>query len=310
MALKDVMDTNEPNVYNKNNALQFDEAIKLLDNIKRSLPNDAKARLHLVVDAGCGSGNVTQHFARVLKPDKLIGFDLSQKMIDFCRQKEKPVGLDTEICFERASFDDPKLLTALQLQPDSVDLVYSVYVFHWLKDKAQGLRNVYEMLRPGGRLHMVSVIDSESMLYRHKRMMQSEYAKYFPTDYRPFAQRLHPDMDDIRRPGNKCGLSAVPTDAEIIYYFENLFLMADIPNAKIQARNCVAAYDSIADYAEMATQVIGELGHFPAELHEKYQNDYRQWCHDYMEPKYPNGGPMELQYTSVFVEFQKPDQQQ
>jgi trans-aconitate 2-methyltransferase len=94
-----------------------------------------------VLDAGCGSGRVTQALVARLPRGHVIGVDGSAGMIAAARERLGE-GVELIVCD----------LTELQLAPRAVDAVFSTAVFHWIADHARLFARLRAALRPGGRL--------------------------------------------------------------------------------------------------------------------------------------------------------------
>ncbi len=95
-----------------------------------------------VLDAGCGSGRVTQALIDRLPQGQVIGVDGSAAMIDVARER-LPAG--TELLVQD--------LAALDLGPGrTVDAILSTATFHWIPDHDALFAALARALRPGGRL--------------------------------------------------------------------------------------------------------------------------------------------------------------
>jgi trans-aconitate 2-methyltransferase len=104
------------------------------------------ARLELVgdetvLDAGCGSGRVTEALIERLPRGQVIGVDGSPEMIAAARRR---LGPETEL-----RLGD---LTRLDLGGRRVDAVLSTATFHWIADHALLFARLRGVLREGGRL--------------------------------------------------------------------------------------------------------------------------------------------------------------
>ena len=94
-----------------------------------------------VIDAGCGSGRVTQALLDRLPRGRVVGVDGSASMIAAARER---LG------------DDPRVellvadLTELDVAP--ADAILSTATFHWIGDHALLFKRLRAALRPGGRL--------------------------------------------------------------------------------------------------------------------------------------------------------------
>ncbi len=94
------------------------------------------------LDAGCGSGNVTEDLLARLPDGRVIGVDGSPSMVEEARQR---LGDDP-----RASFLCQDL-ASLELD-EQVDAVFSNATFHWVHDHDRLFRSLAAATKPGGRL--------------------------------------------------------------------------------------------------------------------------------------------------------------
>jgi trans-aconitate 2-methyltransferase len=94
-----------------------------------------------VLDAGCGTGRVTEALLERVPRGRVIAVDGSPSMVEKAREK-LPSEVDVQV-------ED---LTELELD-SSVDVVFSNAVFHWIADHDNLFRRLHAALRPGGRLH-------------------------------------------------------------------------------------------------------------------------------------------------------------
>src|SRR5262249_9869419 len=108
-----------------------------------ALPSDSN-----VLDVGCGTGASALPAARVVGPNGLvIGVDLAARLLDRARGKAKALGL-SNVEFRCAD------MTSLGYPDGRFDAVVSVF---WISlwPALEGLvRELWRMLRPGGRLQV------------------------------------------------------------------------------------------------------------------------------------------------------------
>ena len=95
------------------------------------------------LDAGCGTGRLTEKLAERLPEGHVIALDNSEQMLDTARRHLARFG--DRISFVRADLADLDLA-------DAVDLVFSTATFHWVTDHPRLFRRLYRGLRSGGRL--------------------------------------------------------------------------------------------------------------------------------------------------------------
>jgi trans-aconitate 2-methyltransferase len=96
-----------------------------------------------VLDAGCGSGRLTEELLGRLPLGEVVALDFSPKMLEQARQRLAKFGERVE--FVQASLQDFEL-------EKQVDGIFSNAVFHWVPDHAAMFRALHGTLKPGGWL--------------------------------------------------------------------------------------------------------------------------------------------------------------
>jgi trans-aconitate 2-methyltransferase len=97
-----------------------------------------------VLDAGCGSGRVTERLVERLPSGTVVALDGSPSMIDEARRRLARFG-------DRVEFVVADLGRPLPLSTP-VDAILSTATFHWVPDHEALFRNLAAVVRPGGRL--------------------------------------------------------------------------------------------------------------------------------------------------------------
>ena len=93
-----------------------------------------------VLDAGCGSGRITQALIERLPRGRVIAIDESPSMIAAARER---LGPDADL----------RVGDLLELELDEpVDAILSTATFHWIKDHERLFARLHAALSPGGRL--------------------------------------------------------------------------------------------------------------------------------------------------------------
>ena len=104
---------------------------------RRGLRGDERA-----VDAGCGTGRVTELLLRHLSNGKVLAVDASEDMVDAARER---FAGDSRVRVERHD-----LLWLEVGRP--VDVIFSTATFHWIRDHERLFGRLARALKPGGML--------------------------------------------------------------------------------------------------------------------------------------------------------------
>lgn len=96
-----------------------------------------------VIDAGCGTGRVTELLLRRLPHGRVIAVDGSTAMLDAARTR---LGADPRVSFVWADLGAPLPVER------PVDAIMSTSTFHWVRDHDALFAHLAAVLRPGGRL--------------------------------------------------------------------------------------------------------------------------------------------------------------
>ncbi len=111
------------------------------------------------LDAGCGSGRVTEQLLERLPEGRILAVDGSEAMIEKARER---LG-------DRASYLIADL-TELEVR-ERVDLAFSTATFHWILDHERLFERLHAALRPGGRL--VAQCGGEGNVAQHAEAIEA-----------------------------------------------------------------------------------------------------------------------------------------
>jgi trans-aconitate 2-methyltransferase len=105
----------------------------------------------LVLDAGCGSGRITEVLLERLPRGRVIAVDESASMVNAARARLERASAE-DAGEERGSLD-LRVLDLLELElEEPADVILSTATFHWIGDHDKLFRALRGALRPGGRL--------------------------------------------------------------------------------------------------------------------------------------------------------------
>jgi trans-aconitate 2-methyltransferase len=97
-----------------------------------------------VLDAGCGTGRVTELLLARLPRGRVVALDFSTAMLEQARGRLARFG--DQVTYVQADLGQPLPLT------DKVDAILSTATFHWVPDHNAMFANLASVLRPGGLL--------------------------------------------------------------------------------------------------------------------------------------------------------------
>lgn len=163
----------------------------------------------LVLDAGCGSGRITQALIERLPRGRVIAVDQSASMVSAARER---LG-------EQA---DVRAVDLLELElEESVEAILSTATFHWIADHDRLFARLHAALRPGGRLVAQCGGEGNISILRGKVAVLTErepYAEHF-ADWRAPWNYAGPDAtrERLLKAGfaeAECWLAPAPREPE------------------------------------------------------------------------------------------------
>jgi len=104
-----------------------------------------------MLDMATGTGDFAILAAQMLKPDKLVGADISEGMMAIGRQKVKAAGLNAVISFEKED------ALHLSYADETFDAVTAAFGIRNFQDLEKGLSEMCRVLRRGGHLSIVEL---------------------------------------------------------------------------------------------------------------------------------------------------------
>ena len=138
-----------------------------------------------VLDIAAGTGDFAILAAKTLKPEKLIGADISEGMMKIGRQKVEKAGLKNVVSFKKED------CMAMSFENDSFDAVTAAFGIRNFQDLDRGLKEMCRVLKKGGHLSIAELtapvsfpmrqlfhIYSHSMLPIYGRLISKDQSAY------------------------------------------------------------------------------------------------------------------------------------
>ena len=105
----------------------------------------------IMLDVATGTGDFAILSAEMLRPEKLIGIDISEGMMQVGRKKVKEKGLEDVISFAKEN------CLGLSYENDTFDAVTAAFGIRNFQDLEKGLREMYRVLKDGGILCIIEL---------------------------------------------------------------------------------------------------------------------------------------------------------
>ena len=99
-----------------------------------------------VLDLATGTGDLAISIYKMLAPDKIIGADISEGMMDVGRKKVADLGLSSTILFEQQD------CLNLSYEENSFDAITAAFGVRNFENLEKGLTDILRTLKPGGQL--------------------------------------------------------------------------------------------------------------------------------------------------------------
>ncbi|HLT41355.1 MAG TPA: bifunctional demethylmenaquinone methyltransferase/2-methoxy-6-polyprenyl-1,4-benzoquinol methylase UbiE, partial [Sphingobacteriaceae bacterium] len=112
---------------------------------KKAIRSLSSIKPKLILDVATGTGDFAFEALKILKPDRIIGVDISQGMLNVAKEKIDNRGLADK--FE-VQLGDSEGLVFADHTFDAVTVAFGVRNFENLQ---KGLDDIYRVLRPGGK---------------------------------------------------------------------------------------------------------------------------------------------------------------
>jgi demethylmenaquinone methyltransferase/2-methoxy-6-polyprenyl-1,4-benzoquinol methylase len=113
---------------------------------KKAIKQIAALQPKKILDVATGTADVAIIASGILKPDKIIGIDISDGMLEIGRQKVEKAGLKQII--ELLNGDSE----TINFKNDSFDAVTVAFGVRNFQHLEKGLSEIYRVLKPGGKL--------------------------------------------------------------------------------------------------------------------------------------------------------------
>ena len=164
-----------------------------------------------LLDVATGTADMAIMAAKILRPQKITGIDISEGMLEVGRKKIEKESLETTITLLRG---DGETINFASATFDGVMVAFGVRNFEHLEE---GLREIFRVLRPGAQVVVLEFskprLPGIKALYNlYMGVVAPQVAKWFNQNKRAYqylneSAKAFPDRDDFLAILNKTGYS-------------------------------------------------------------------------------------------------------
>ncbi len=170
----------------------------------QSLKADAPKTL---LDIATGTGDFAIEAWKGLKPDLIVGADLSEGMMRVAENKVRKAGIEKHFRFE---YQDCTALTYKENTFDAVTIAFGVRNF---ENIALGISEMFRVLKPGGKMVIIE-------LSRPEKFPMKQFFNLYSMTILPLAGKLF-SKDDIAYEYLPASIKVVPQSSEMVDIIKN-----------------------------------------------------------------------------------------
>lgn len=127
---------------------------------KKAIRRLSKLKPRQILDVATGTGDVALMTYDMLQPDKIIGVDISQGMLQVGHEKIVKAGLSDKIELRQADS------AALPFEDNSFDAVTVAFGVRNFQDLEKGLSEMHRVLKPGGKLIVLEFSRPHNLVFK------------------------------------------------------------------------------------------------------------------------------------------------
>lgn len=121
-----------------------------------------------ILDIATGTGDLAISMYKKLRPDHIVGADISLGMMEVGRKKVAAAGYSEHISFEQQD------CTALTYEENSFDAVTAAFGVRNFENIEQGISEMYRVLKPGGHIMILELSTPEHFPMRQLYQIYSK----------------------------------------------------------------------------------------------------------------------------------------
>ncbi len=114
----------------------------------------------LILDIATGTGDVAIAADKILHPDKIVGIDISEGMLEIGKKKIQKLKLENKIELQRG---DSETINYNASSFDAITVAFGVRNF---QDLEKGLQEMFRVLKPGGKVSILEFSKPKAFMFK------------------------------------------------------------------------------------------------------------------------------------------------
>ena len=123
-------------------------------------------RGHVILDLGCGTGELSAYLSELVGQDgRVVAVDPDSYRVEVARESHREV--------KNLAFHEGSSASFPGMGSETYDIVFSNFVFHWIKDKEEAFKNMFRSLKPAGKIVLTYGDRLPSIVHKIYRELQN-----------------------------------------------------------------------------------------------------------------------------------------
>ena len=127
--------------YQQLSLIQREHGKKLIDHVEIH-------RGHVILDLGCGTGELSAYLSELVGQDgRVVAVDPDSYRVEVARESHREV--------KNLEFQEGSSASFPGMGSETYDIVFSNFVLHWIRDKEEAFKNMFQSLKPAGKIVLI-----------------------------------------------------------------------------------------------------------------------------------------------------------
>ncbi|RMX48181.1 hypothetical protein pdam_00015398 [Pocillopora damicornis] len=105
-------------------------------------------RGHVILDLGCGTGELSAYLSELVGQDgRVVAVDPDSYRVEVARESQREE--------KNLTFQEGSSTSFPGMGSETYDIVFSNFVLHWIRDKEEAFKNMFQSLKPAGKIVLI-----------------------------------------------------------------------------------------------------------------------------------------------------------